>query len=146
MLHTLRKKSEHTRMIIAIVFAVVVTGIVVAFWIWSTTGRFSESKEQVQDEMKPFSVLKDSVGGFIQEFREDRAEFKAEREANFEFIFEEDLTDDVAAEEVDDTASLEELYGFDIEQEGSDPEVLEVTEGDLDETEMMQNSEDSSTE
>jgi hypothetical protein len=145
MLHTLRKKSEHTRMILAIVLAVVITSVVVVFWIWSTTGRFSESKEQVQDGMKPFGVLRESLGGFVQDYKEDRAIFKAEQEANFELILEEDLGD-TSDDVFDEEASLNELYGFDIEQDGDDSVNIEVTEDELSETETTGNNEDSSTE
>jgi hypothetical protein len=62
MLDTLRKKKEHTRIIIAGVLALVITGMVVAFWIWSSSGRFSSSRQISENtNTKPLQVLSSSI-------------------------------------------------------------------------------------
>ena len=62
MLDTLRKKKEHTRIIIAGVLALVITGMVVAFWIWSSSGRFSSSRQVTENtDTKPLQVLSSSI-------------------------------------------------------------------------------------
>ncbi|MBP6925946.1 MAG: hypothetical protein KBC22_02735 [Candidatus Pacebacteria bacterium] len=62
MLDTLRKKKEHTRIIIAGVLALLITGMVVAFWIWSSSGRFSSSRQVTENtETKPLQVLSNSI-------------------------------------------------------------------------------------
>jgi flagellar basal body-associated protein FliL len=58
----LRKKKEHTRIIIAGVLALVITGMVVAFWIWSSSGRFSSSRQVTENtDTKPLQVLSSSI-------------------------------------------------------------------------------------
>jgi len=143
MLNKLRDKSEHARMIIAGIIASVVTLIVVFFWTWSTFGRFEKSRDIVKDDMKPFSVLKDSFSGFSQEYKAGRAEFKESRQGD-SVSLEEDTAKQDSEYEV--SVNLTEQYGFEIEEDGSEAEVVEVTDSELDDSEMVQDDKNSSTE
>ena len=72
MLDTLRKKKEHTRIMIAGAGALVITGIVVAFWIWSSSGRFSSSRKVVEDtHTKPLQVLSSSIKEIFAGYKKD---------------------------------------------------------------------------
>lgn len=73
MLDTLRKKKEHTRMIIAGALALVITGVVVAFWIWSSSGRFSSSRQVTENtQTKPLQVLSNSIKEIFAGYGEER--------------------------------------------------------------------------
>lgn len=60
MLDRLRNQSHHVRMLVAGGLALVITVIIVFFWIWSSTGRFAESRQQQDTSAKPLRVLIDS--------------------------------------------------------------------------------------
>lgn len=70
MLQSLRKKTERTRIIMTLGVTLVLTCIIVFFWIWSTAGRFSDSQKTIKDSVKPFGILKDSMVGVFKNHKE----------------------------------------------------------------------------
>lgn len=136
MLHSLRKKSEHTRMMITIGVALVITLIVAVFWIWSISGRFAKSKETIKDDVRPFAVFKDSVSDLFQDYKDTRAEYKEDqevtRQAVEDYIIEQELSKEDSNETVpENTESVE---------------IVEAVENVVDEPEIVGDDTTSSTE
>lgn len=144
MLNKLRKKSEHTRMVVAGIVAVLVTLVVVFFWAWSNSGRFSDSKEIIKDDVKPFGILKESISDVFGDYKNQRAEIKQEQKDKEsiveQYIEEQSLIESAAYNEFSDA------YGFDIEERNDAVEATEANDNELDEFEMLQGDENSSTE
>ena len=130
-------------MIVAGVVALVITLVVIVFWIWSISGRFAESRAEVQDDIKPFGVLKDSVNDVFGSYKAQREHLKQERDeerALAEYLQAQQVeTDSVSSE-------LSEEYGFDISEDEILPEIIEVENTELDESEIVVDEELSSTE
>ncbi len=142
MLNKLRNQSEYTRMIIAVTVAIMITSVVAFFWIWSMSGRFSDSKEVIKDDVKPFGILKDSIGDVFGDYKDQRAILKQEKDQIFNNMYSEGQT--VSSNETSE--ELGDIYGFDIVEEGDEVEVVEITETDLDESEVVVDEESTSTE
>lgn len=130
MLSKLRTKSEKTRIIVAFAVAFFATAIIVVFWIWSMSGRFSDSREQVKDEAKPFNVLVDSFGSIFSDYQQGRAEQKAQR-AQIQAAIETQQEENIAQEESlenSDTVGEEEATGEMSGEQSVETEEISSTE------------------
>ncbi|KKW10562.1 MAG: hypothetical protein UY50_C0031G0020 [Parcubacteria group bacterium GW2011_GWA2_49_9] len=66
LISNLQRKPEHTRKKIAFVSSVVLTGVIVLFWLVSLSVRESEPVVAAQDEdTGPFQAVTESVGTFF---------------------------------------------------------------------------------
>lgn len=75
MLETLRKQSEHMRMLITVVASILITIAIAAFWIWGVTGRFTTARERTPNESRPLAM----IGGIFKEASSDIKESRERR-------------------------------------------------------------------
>lgn len=111
MLETLRKQSEHMRILITVVASVIITIGIAAFWIWGVTGRFTAARERTPSESRPLAM----IGNVFKEASSDIKENR-ERRRNQSAVT---VVEDPQA--VSDVSVLEDEYV-------GDPETVTPTE------------------
>jgi len=124
MLSKLRTKSEQTRRILAVLVALLITAIIIVFWLWSLSGRFAKSRENVGTEVKPFHALVDSISSLFSDYNKTRAEQKA-MYAEERAVFDDSALDTDAENVAEDSV----VVGED-SQDTQSPDVVEVTSSD----------------
>lgn len=57
LLQKVKEQPESVRLGIAIILALLITALVVAFWVWARQDRFEITKKETPEESKPFQLM-----------------------------------------------------------------------------------------
>ena len=61
----IRSKPEPVRRQIILFISLILTALIVVFWVATLPYRFSKNNTSIKDDIKPFQALKNSIGGTL---------------------------------------------------------------------------------
>lgn len=65
-IENIRQKPEPVRRQIIFVVSLVLTGLIVLFWVFTLPYRFGGTGDKLKQSLKPFELLKDNISGTIE--------------------------------------------------------------------------------